>query len=173
MIHSVDEFVKYFEGVRRRTVTAVDRVTPALAAFRPKVDEWTCGEIVRHLAGAELFFVAKVVDDRFTADLELGPDERWDVTRKRLDEAHGTAMARLRAMPDARLHEKVVDLEGVSVRVWRFLMAMVEHEIHHRSQLDAWLTLAGTEPPQIYGYKMEEVVARVNERSEATARAGA
>ena len=30
-----------------------------------------------------------------------------------------------------------------------------------RSQLDAWLALAGTEPPQIYGYRMEEVVAKV------------
>jgi uncharacterized damage-inducible protein DinB len=161
MIRSVDEFVRYFEGVRRRTVTAVDRVTPALAAFRPKADEWTCGQIVRHLTGAELFFVAKVVDDRFTTDLELGPDEPWDATRARLTEAHRTAMARLGPMPDARLHEKVTDLEGATVSVWRFLMAMVEHEIHHRSQLDAWLALAGAEAPQIYGYRMEEVVARL------------
>jgi len=73
------------------------------------------------------------------------------------------------ALPDARLHEKVEDLEGGRVSVWRFLMAMVEHEVHHRSQLDSWLALAGTEPPQIYGYRMEDVVATVNERSEATA----
>ncbi|HEV8144460.1 MAG TPA: DinB family protein [Methylomirabilota bacterium] len=44
---------------------------------------------------------------------------------------------------------------------WRFLMAMVEHEVHHRSQLDSWLALAGTEAPQLYGYRMEEVVVKV------------
>jgi uncharacterized damage-inducible protein DinB len=49
--------------------------------------------------------------------------------------------------------------EGVSA--WRFLMAMVEHEVHHRSQLDSWLALAGTEAPQLYGYRMEEVVVKV------------
>ena len=152
--------MKYFEGVRRRTITAVDRVTPSLAVFRPRPAEWTCGEIVRHLAGAERFFVTKVVEDRFTTDLDPGPDEPWAATRARLDETHAAAMARLRALPDARLHEKVEDLDGGRMSAWRFLMAMVEHEVHHRSQLDAWLTLAGTEPPQIYGYRMEDVVDR-------------
>ena len=161
MIASVGEFVKYFGGVRRRTIAAVDRITPELAAFTPRLDEWTCGEIVQHLAGAERFFVTKVVEDRFTADLDMGPFVAWDVTRAALDEIHRVEMQRLAALPDARLHEKVRDLEGGTVSVWRFLMAMVEHEIHHRSQLDAWLALAGTEPPQIYGYRMEEVVERV------------
>ena len=158
--------------MRRRTVTAVDRVTPALAAYRPRPAEWTCGEIVRHLAGAERFFVTKIVEDRFTTDLDLGPEEPWDATRARLAATHETEMARLRALPDARLHEKVEDLDGGRMSAWRFLMAMVEHEIHHRSQLDAWLALAGTEPPQLYGYRMEDVLGVVNERSEATARAG-
>jgi len=80
-------------------------------------DEWTCGEIVRHLTGAEKFFVTKIVDDRFTADLDLGPAEDWDATRRRFD------------------------------------------EIHH-----AWLALAGTEAPQIHGYRMEDVVAKVGAR---------
>ena len=36
-----------------------------------------------------------------------------------------------------------------------------EHEVHHRSQLDACLAAAGAEPPQLYGYHMEDVLARV------------
>jgi len=47
------------------------------------------------------------------------------------------------------------------VKAWRFLMAMVEHEVHHRSQLDCYLSLAGVEPPQIYGWRMEDVMAKV------------
>ena len=52
MIRSVADFIRYFEGVRRRTWTVVDRLTPALAAWRPRPDEFTGGAIVRHLAGA-------------------------------------------------------------------------------------------------------------------------
>lgn len=161
MITSVAGFVRYFDGVRRRTVVAVDRVGPLLAGFKPKSDEWTCAEIVRHISGAEKFFVTKVVDDRFTTDLEIGPGEAWHVTRARLDDVHRAEMNRLGSLPDARLGQKVPDLDGGRVSAWRFLMAMVEHEVHHRSQLDSWLALAGAEAPQIYGYKMEDVVAKV------------
>ena len=161
MIVSVAEFVRYFDGVRRRTLAAVARVTPETAAYRPREAEWTCGQIVQHIAGSERFFVTKVVEDRFTTDLDVVPFEAWDLTRAALDAVHRVEMARLEALPDAKLREKVSDLEGGTVSAWRFLMAMVEHEVHHRSQLDAWLALAGTEPAQIYGYRMEDVVAKV------------
>jgi uncharacterized damage-inducible protein DinB len=157
--------VKYFEGVRRRTVTAVDRVTPALVDWTPRPAEWTCAQIVRHLIGAEQFFVTKVVEDRFTGDrLDPGPAEPWETTRARLESGHRDQMARLAAVADRRLSERVEDLEGGRLSTWRFLMAMVEHEVHHRSQLDAWLALAGTEPPQIYGYTMEEAIAKAGAR---------
>jgi uncharacterized damage-inducible protein DinB len=156
--------VKYFDGVRRRTVTAVDRVTPALVEWKPRPGEWTCAQIVRHLAGAERFFVTKVVEGRFTDDLDPGPAEPWQTTRVRLDADHRAQMARLATVPDGRLAEKVEDLDGRRLSAWRFLMAMVEHEVHHRSQLDSWLALAGTEPPQIYGYSMEEALAKAGAR---------
>ena len=70
-------------------------------------------------------------------------------------------MARLATVPDAWLTRKVADLDGGTVSVWRFLMALVEHEVHHRSQLDSWIALAGGDAPQIYGYRMEDVIAKV------------
>jgi uncharacterized damage-inducible protein DinB len=161
VIRSVADFIRYFEGVRRRTWTVVDRLTHALAAWRPRPDEFNGGAIVRHLAGAERFFVTRVVDDRWTDDLEPGPELDLPATRALLERAHGEEMVRLATVPDVRLEATITDLEGHPTRVWRFLMAMVEHEVHHRSQLDCWLAAAGAEPPQLYGYRMEDVVARV------------
>jgi uncharacterized damage-inducible protein DinB len=161
MIASVGEFARYFEGVRRRTLAAVDRLTPALLDWRPRAGEWSCGDVVRHLIGAERFFVTKVVEDRWTDDLDPGASIPLEALRLRMAEVHRAEMTRLAAVPDARLHERVRDLDGGTVRAWRFLMAMVEHEVHHRSQLDAYLSAADVEPPQLYGYRMEDVVARV------------
>jgi uncharacterized damage-inducible protein DinB len=161
VIVSVAEFVRYFAGIRRRTWVAADRVTPDLVDWAPKPGEFTCGEIIQHLAGAERFFVTKVVEDRWTSDLEpggrLGPAE----VRALLRSVHDAEMARLRALPDERLGVSLADLDGGTVKAWRFLMAMVEHEVHHRSQLDSYLTLAGAEAPQLYGYRVEDVVRRV------------
>lgn len=161
MIASVAEFVRYFDGVRRRTLVAVDRLTPDLLRWRPRPGEWTCGDIVRHVAGAERFFVTKVLEDRWTDDLDPGAPLDLDGTRARLDAIHREQMERLAARPDDRLQHRLRDLDGGTVRAWRFLMAMVEHEVHHRSQLDSWLSAAGAEAPQLYGYRMEDVLARV------------
>ena len=73
MIHSVGDFIRYFEGVRRRTRSVIEQVTPDLLNWRPRPGEFTCGDIVRHLAGAERFFVTKVLEDRWTSDLDPGP----------------------------------------------------------------------------------------------------
>lgn len=161
MIDSVAEFARYFEGVRRRTWAAVDRVGPELLDWAPRAGEMTCGEIVRHVAGAERFFVTKVVEDRFTGDLDPGGALDHAATRARLEAVHREQMARLAGLPDAALRAPRRDLDGGSVKAWRFLMAMVEHEVHHRSQLDCYLAQAGIEPPQIYGWRMEDVMARV------------
>lgn len=157
MIRSVADFIRYFEGVRRRTWVAVDRVTPALVGWRPRPDEWSCGAIVRHLAGAERFFVARVVDDRWTEDLDPGPDLELAATRALLSDGHAREMARLATVPDTRLEESIRDLEGQTMRLWRFLMAMVEHEVHHRSQLASYLTWMGLEAPDIFGLGVEDV----------------
>ncbi len=49
-------------------------------------------------------------------------------------------------------------LEGPPVKAWRILLAMAEHEVHHRSQLAVYLALMGVEPPQIYGLKIEDII---------------
>ena len=160
MINSVGDFIRYFEGVRRRTCSVIERVSPALLDWRPRPGEFTCGDIVRHLAGAERFFVTKVLEDRWTMDLEPGPPLDHAATRAHLDQVHRDEMARLAELPDGRLQTPLPDLDGGQVKTWRLLMAMVEHEIHHRSQLDSYLSEAGVEPPQLYGYRMEDVLER-------------
>jgi uncharacterized damage-inducible protein DinB len=161
MLGSVGEFTRYFGGVRRRTWAAVDRVSPELLDWAPRPGEMTCGAIVRHVAGAERFFVTKVMDDRFTEDLDPGPALDHAATRALLDSVHRAQMGRLAGLPDEALRAPRRDLDGGTVKAWRFLMAMVEHEVHHRSQLDCYLAEAGVEPPQIYGWRMEDVIARV------------
>lgn len=160
MLTSIPEFVRYFEGVRRRTLAAVDRVTPGILDWAPRPGALDCGTIIRHLAGAERFFVVKVAEDRWTDALDPGPRLDLEASRELLAATHREQMPRLLALPDARLRDRVRDLEGREVRVWRLLMGMVEHEIHHRSQLNSRLSAAGIGAPQIFGYRMEEVIAR-------------
>ena len=63
-------------------------------------------------------------------------------------------------LPDAELYQPRLGLAGRPLKAWRLLMAMVEHEVHHRSQLASYLMMMGVEPPQIYSLGVEEVVVQ-------------
>jgi len=76
-----------------------------------------------------------------------------------LEASHTSAVAALGALSDAELNHMREGAGGHPIKIWRILMLMVEHEIHHRSQLSSYLSLMGVEPPQIYGLHLEEVVA--------------
>jgi uncharacterized damage-inducible protein DinB len=160
MLQSIESFVDYFEGIRRRTLNYI-RIIPAdRLGWSPGEGEFTCGEIVRHLSAAEQMFVGAVVEGRWRyAGHTHAPESALDTLIAGLDSGHHAAMGALRALDDTALSEPRPTLNGPTVKAWRLLMAMVEHEIHHRSQLAVYLATIGVPPPQIYGLGVEDVIA--------------
>jgi uncharacterized damage-inducible protein DinB len=160
MITTVPAFVDYSDGVRRRTreffgVIPADRVD-----WAPRVGEYSCGDIVRHVAATETMFVGAVVDGRWEyPGHERSVAPTLVAALARLDAGHAEATARLRGLADAELGETRPALEPGArpVRAWRLLLAMVEHEVHHRSQLASYLTWMGLEAPDIFGLGVEDV----------------
>ena len=160
MIQSVNAFIEYFEGVRRRTINFIRAVPPNRIDWSPREGEFSCGDIVRHLAAAEKMFVGAAVEGRW----EYSGHDRsltgsLEEATAHLEACHSGAMTTLRGMDDTDLYQPRPTLNGPPVKAWRLLMAMVEHEVHHRSQLATYLALLGIEPPQIYGLGIEDVVA--------------
>ena len=60
-------------------------------------------------------------------------------------------------VPDAALDLPRPDINGRPVKAWRLLMSVIEHEVHHRSQLASYLEMMGAEPPQIFGLEVDDV----------------
>jgi len=158
LIQSIAAYLKYFEGIRLRTIDFVNSVPEDKIDWQPKEGEFTCGEIIRHLGSVQ----------RMNAERCAGHAPRYRGHQAALGAkkaealsylAHCNDVARtlLEALPDDRLSVKREDLRGNSIAAWRFLMATVEHEVHHRSQLASYLTWMGQTAPQLYGIYMEEL----------------
>ena len=62
MIATVAGFVDYLDGVRRRTRGFFEAIPVAQVDWAPRPGEYTCGDIVRHVAAAEAMFVGAAVD---------------------------------------------------------------------------------------------------------------
>ncbi|HEV8585615.1 MAG TPA: DinB family protein [Methylomirabilota bacterium] len=160
MIASLGAFADYFEGVRRRTVHFARQVPPESIDWAPKAGEYTCGDIVRHLAASEAMFSGVVADSvwRYPGH-ERARGATLEAALSLLDAGHSAARAALARVPDAALNEERASLEPGArpIRAWRVLMAMCEHEVHHRSQLASYLTLMGVDAPDIFGLGVEDV----------------
>jgi uncharacterized damage-inducible protein DinB len=160
MIATVPGFTDYFDGVRRRTRDFFAAIPAERIDWTPKPGEYSCGDIVRHVAAAEAMFVGAVVDGQWRYpghDRRLAPTLATALAR--LDAGHAEAGARLRGLEDGALDQTRPSLEPGArpVRAWRLLLAMVEHEVHHRSQLASYLTWMGFEAPDIFGLGVEDV----------------
>jgi uncharacterized damage-inducible protein DinB len=120
------------------------------------------GDIVRHLAACELMFVGAVADGvwRYPGhDREVAPT--LPLALAHLDAGHARATAQLRGLADGALQETRPPLEPGArpVRAWRLLLAMTEHEVHHRSQIDSYAGLEGWPVPDIFGRSAESIDA--------------
>lgn len=160
MIQNTNSFVEYFDGVRRRTMNYVRAIPADRFEWSPRKGELTCGDIVRHLAAGEKMFVGVVIDGQWRYP---GHDQTragsLDRAGAYLENCHTESMTALRNLSDAELYQPRPSLKGPPVKAWRWLLAMVEHEVHHRSQLAVYLMLMGVEPPQIYGLGIEDIIA--------------
>ncbi len=164
MIDSIAGFLRYFDGVHRRALRDVTALPPEAAAWKPPAGEgeaaWNIPELVAHIARSRGFFVGVYHDEGWI--MPPPPDtsspERWAVA---LEESAAALQTRLQDTPDEWLQRRVPLIEGdATLAGWRVLMMLLEHEVHHRSQIDTYAGLNGWSPPDIFGMSAEGIDER-------------
>jgi uncharacterized damage-inducible protein DinB len=73
---------------------------------------------------------------------------------------HAESMKIFAVLTDDDLNRRCITPGGAPITVWKWMRAMVEHEIHHRSQLYVYLGMIGVATPPIFGLTSEEVRER-------------
>ncbi len=161
-ITSIDEFLAYFENIRERTRRVIACIPPERFDWAPADGKWTFADLIRHLGATERYMFAENVVGRPSRYPGHGPDlaEGPAAVVGFLDRVHGEATAMLRTLRDEDLRTKCETPAGIPIAVWKWLRAMIEHEVHHRGQLYLMLGLLGVTTPPLYGLTSEEVRAR-------------
>jgi uncharacterized damage-inducible protein DinB len=165
MITDIASYLRFFDSVRRRTERDIAALPPAAAAWRPPAvggeAGWGIGQIVAHIGVSRLYFASAYRGEGWIwAEAEADPaDQRtWLPWLTRSAER---CAALLRETPEAWLTRRIdmIDTPGATLAGWRLLMMMLEHEVHHRSQIDAYAGLEGWPVPDIFGRSAESIDA--------------
>ena len=164
MIASIVEFLRYFDGVHRRALRDIEALPPEAAAWVPPAvggeAAWGIAALVAHIARSRGFFAGAYRREGWI--MPPAPDTaspgRW---LPALEESAAALHVSLRDTPDEWLRRRVPLIEGDAIIAgWRVLMMLVEHEVHHRSQIDTYAGLNGWSPPDVFGMSAEAIAGR-------------
>ena len=161
-IRTIEPFLDYFERIHERTRRVAACIPPEQLEWRPREGAFSFGDLLRHLAAIERWMFAENVAGRPSRYPGHGPElaDGYAAVMDYADRMHAEAMEIFRALTPDALQARCTTPGGASMPAWKWLRAMVEHEIHHRGQIYLMLNLLGVPTPPLYGLTSEEVRER-------------
>lgn len=158
MIHDIGEYVKYLDGVHKRTIQYTKAIPNELLEWMPSEDKFSLGDLLRHIASSRLMFLGIFEHSTWTyAGHDTSKGASLEDISNYLESSQVKLTEGLLKIGNDLLSKKVLTLHGHEVSAWRILMSIPEHEIHHRGQISTYLQMNKIEPPQIFGLKIEQV----------------
>ncbi len=164
MFETIDDFLRYFRSVHKRSVRDVAALPPAADGWKPTGGEgeiaWSINILIGHIAGSRLYFASA-----FCGHGWINPDppdvsssDKWVPA---LEQSYADFVARVGDAPPHWMSRKVdmIDTPGGQLSGWRLLLMMMEHDIHHRSQIDTYAGINGWPVPDIYDRSAEMIGA--------------
>lgn len=158
----IEPFLDYYEKIRGRTLRVARLIPPEKIEWTYLEGKFTLGDLLRHLAAIERYMFAEnaqLKPSRYPGHGRELADGHAEVLNY-MSRLHEESMEIFRRLSDEDLQRKCLTPNGTPITVWKWLRAMIEHEIHHRGQLYLYLSMLGVETPPLYGLTSEEVLER-------------
>jgi uncharacterized damage-inducible protein DinB len=158
-ITSVGPFLDYYERIRERTNKVIKCIPPDRIDWTYKEGKFTFADLVRHVASIERYMYAETVQLKPSRYPGHGKElaDGYDNVLAFMDGAHRESVEIFGRLSDADLKKKCMTPGGTPITIWKWLRALVEHEIHHRAQIYTYLAMIEIPTPPIYGLTSEQV----------------
>lgn len=160
--NDIQSFLKYYARIKARTRRLFPLIPADKIEWTYRDGKFTIGDLIRHLANIERDMYAETAQFKPSKYQGCGTAyaEGLEATIQFYEDQHQASLAIFNQLTPADLQRKCRTPGGVDVTLWKWLRAMVEHEIHHRGQIYMYLGMLGITTPPIYGMTAEEVAAR-------------
>ena len=155
-------FPSYWRSVRARTLRVAEAIPAELITWSPGHGIMPFADILRHLALTERWMFVETALGRASSYRSHGPEfgqSKAEILAL-MQRLHADSLAMLDDMQTTQLQAQIETPAGARITCWKWLRAMVEHEVHHRGQLYMMLRLLDIATPPIFGLTSEELRSR-------------
>ncbi|HVT01933.1 MAG TPA: DinB family protein [Thermoanaerobaculia bacterium] len=161
-VETIEEFLTYFDSIRGRTRRVAACIPADKVEWTPRPGSFTLGDLVRHIAATERWMVGENIQGRPSAYQGCGTElaDGLDNVLAYLDTMHSQFLEILMSLSDEDLKRPCITPAGTELARWKWLRAMIEHEVPHRGQIYLLLGLLDVPTPPLYGLTSEQVRER-------------
>ncbi len=161
-IITVNSFLDYYKKIWNRTKRVTSAIPQEKLYWKPNEKSFSFAEILTHLVNLERYMFAETVLN----NLNKYPGHKNKEIEihvkfiKKLERTFNETYDMISTLSDYQLEERCTTPDGTSIRIWKWLRAMIEHHIHHRAQIYTYLNLIDIQSPPLYGLTSEQVKER-------------
>jgi len=161
-INDSKSFLNYYSKIKNRTQRLFQYIPPDKIEWTYQKGKFTFGDLIRHLATIERHMYAENAQFKLSRYNGCGIEyaEGYDNIINFYHQFHQESFEIFSNLTNEDLQKKCTTPAGIDITLWKWLRAMVEHEIHHRGQIYIYLGILNIETPPLYGLTSEEVAAR-------------
>lgn len=148
--------IDYVERVHDRTYEVAELLEDRLLDWRPRDGEFSFAELFTHIANSRLMNLATIEGQPVHyAGHEPPPRATPRVIQRHLEHSSSRVLEGLRRTD---LAATVMTIRSTGTPAFALVVSgLIEHEVHHRSQLCEYLSAVGLSPPPLYGLHEENL----------------
>jgi len=157
--NSISSYLHQYSKIRGRTKKVVTLIEPSLIDFSLSKNQFSLGDLARHIPLLELHFYIPIIKGQPTSYSGCSASFAANTIEilNLLDQTEQQLAEVLTAFDDEQLSAKIKIPSGeISLQKW--LQLILEHEIHHRGQIYQLLSFKGVKVPNIFGLSSEDLI---------------
>ena len=164
-ITDINSFLIYYSRIKERTERLFKYIPEEKIEWTYQSGKFTIGDIIRHLALIERKMYAENVQLKPSLYRGCGIEyaNGYEEVIQFYKRMHKESLEVFSSLSDVDLREKCHTPGGIKITVWKWLRAMVEHEVHHRGQIYLYLGMLNIKTAPLFGLTSEEVISNSEE----------
>src|SRR5271165_2597856 len=150
--------LEYFGKVHQRTMRVARTIPVDKVEWRAREGAFSPGDLVRHIAVTNRYTFAENIQGKPSRYATHGTE--LAAVLEFAEQLHLETAAIFSGLSEDQWNSKVQTADGAPITRWKLLRLMLEHEVHHRGELYAYLGLLEVTVPPLYGLTSEELRSR-------------